>query len=228
MPSRPADTGATLFQLTVRGAPGLDSLEQMRSLHNETAGADANIAAARSLGDLSHNVYTPVGDDRHELLFLDTWNSVEGLGQFFTNPEVIEVAGRLFKDPERVVWMPGEGFASFSMLTPSSRPAVGLGLLTAPLTSVEAAQAAFTAQAARTVNDARLHGQVARHVFIRMPAAPGEEASLEVLALEHWNDLDGMNRYYANLENFNEFRPAFAGAPDTSAWRAAPGDWREW
>ena len=98
MTTRPADAGATLFQLTVQGVPIPDSVEQARTLHNETAGADASVAAARSLGDLSHNVYTPVGTGGFELLFLDTWNSMEGLGQFFANPQVIESAGQLRLD----------------------------------------------------------------------------------------------------------------------------------
>ncbi|HKE98851.1 MAG TPA: hypothetical protein VKG45_07975 [Actinomycetes bacterium] len=228
MTDLPADAGADLFQLTVRGAPVPDSVEAARTLHNQTAGADANVAAARSLGDLSHNVYTPVGDDRHEMLFLDTWNSIQGLGRFFGNPQVLELAGRLFKDPDRVVWMPAEGFGSYALPSPSGRPPVGLGMLRAPLVSVEAAKAAFTAQTAAHINDSRRHGLVSHQVFMRMPAAPGEEAPLELLALEHWNDLDGMQRFYADLENFSEFTPAFAGTPDTSSWQAAPGSWREW
>jgi hypothetical protein len=228
MTTRPADAGANLFQLTVQGVPIPDSVEQARMLHNETAGADASVAAARSLGDLSHNVYTPVGNGGFELLFLDTWNSMEGLGQFFANPQVIESAGQLFKDREGIVWMPATGFGSYSLLTPSGKPSVGLGVLRAALTSIETAQAAFTAQTAASINQARAQGQVSHQIFLRMPAAPGETAPLELLGLDHWNDLDGMNHFYADLENFSELTPAFAGPPRTSAWQSAPGAWREW
>ena len=42
-------------------------------------------AVIRSLGDLSHNVYVPVNPtDTPELLILDRWTSVQGLGQFST------------------------------------------------------------------------------------------------------------------------------------------------
>src|SRR4029434_3245063 len=126
------------------------------------------------------------------------------------------------------VWMPAEGFGSFSLLTPDGKPPVGVGVLRAPLTSVETAQAAFAAQTAASINQQRLHGLIAHRVFIRVAATPGEEAPLEVLAIEHWNDLDGMNAIYADLENFSALAPAFAGEPDTSVWRPAPGDWREW
>jgi hypothetical protein len=227
MSSQPA--GADLYQLTVRGAPIPDSLEKARSLHNQTAGANASVAAARKLGDLSHNVYTPLDSDGTlELLFLDTWNSVEGLAEFFADPGVIEAAGQLFEDREGIVWMPAEGFGSFSLLTPSSRPPVALGLLRATLDLVEAGRAAFAAQTARTINAARVHGLISHQVFMRMPAVPGEQAPPEVLGLDHWNDVEGMNRFYADLENYREFDGAFTGPPQTSAWRPAPGDWREW
>lgn len=217
----------TLYQLTVRGTPIPDSLDEARTLHNQTAGADASVAAARSLGDLSHNVYAPL-EGGGELLFLDTWSSLEGLGQFFANPQVIEAAGLLFKEREGVAWMPADGFGSFALLAPDGRPAAGVGLLRAPLTSVDAAREAFAAQTAATIGPARAEGQLSHQVFLRLPAGPGEEAPLEVLGIDHWFDLDGMNRFYADLEHFSLLQPALAGTPETSVWRPAPGAWREW
>ena len=45
--------------LTVRGTLVPASLEAARVLHNDTAGSEQGIAAARSLGDLSHKVFAP-------------------------------------------------------------------------------------------------------------------------------------------------------------------------
>src|ERR1035438_8407244 len=82
----PADAGATTYLLTVRGSTVPSTLEETRNIHNSTAGAPQSAAGARALGDLSHNVYAPIGEDRDgQLLFIDLWNSVAGLGTFFAN-----------------------------------------------------------------------------------------------------------------------------------------------
>ena len=59
-------------------------------LHNDTAGSQAGIAAARALGDLSHKVYAPVvmpqsGAKEGEVLFMDWWQDPKGLMDFFAN-----------------------------------------------------------------------------------------------------------------------------------------------
>jgi len=43
-----------------------------------------------------------------------------------------------------------------------------------------------------------------------------------------WMDADRMNEYYDLSLGFEHFGPVFAGAPDTSVWRSAPGEWVEW
>jgi hypothetical protein len=59
----PADAGATTYLLTVRGTTVPSTLEETRALHNATAGAPQSAAGARSLGDLSHNVYAPISKE---------------------------------------------------------------------------------------------------------------------------------------------------------------------
>ena len=106
----PADAGADTFLLAVRGTPVSASLEEARKIHNATAGAPQSIAGARSLGDLSHNVYTPYGESASpELLFIDFWNSLSGLGEFFQNKMVQEAASQLFASRDGVVWARAEG-----------------------------------------------------------------------------------------------------------------------
>jgi len=55
----------TLFLLTIRGTLAPATLEAARKVHNQTAGAPANVAAAQSLGDVSHMVYVPMQHDGH-------------------------------------------------------------------------------------------------------------------------------------------------------------------
>ncbi len=64
----------TVYLLSIRGILALKTLEAARAVHNETAGAPANVAAARALGDLSHMVYVPMEHEGHhgnEFLILD-------------------------------------------------------------------------------------------------------------------------------------------------------------
>src|SRR5436853_6987038 len=100
----------TFYLLSIRGKLKPDTLEAARAIHNETAGAPANVAAARALGDLSHMVYVPAGGGpgagAGEFLILDQWNSLEGLNQFFANPHVQEQAGQIFSARDPVVRAP--------------------------------------------------------------------------------------------------------------------------
>ncbi len=98
----PPDAGATTYLLTVRGATNAPTLEEARALHNATAGAPQSAAGARALGDLSHNVFAPISKELDgQLLFIDRWNSLSGLGMFFANPQVQEAAGKLFSNSRR-------------------------------------------------------------------------------------------------------------------------------
>jgi hypothetical protein len=224
----PADAGATTYLLTVRGSTVPSTLEETRTIHNATAGAPQSAAGARSLGDLSHNVYAPISKELDgELLFIDLWNSVSGLNTFFSNPHVEAAAGQLFSKRDGIVWSRLEGFGAFHLALPSGRSVGAVGVIQVPLTSVEQAAAAFTAYATATINTARSYGVVSHSNWLRVPN-PGEAPTQELIGVDLWMDADHMNEYYELSLGFEHFGPVFAGAPDTSVWRAAPGDWVEW
>src|SRR5262249_38660315 len=113
--SYPADAGAATYLLTVRGKVTTASVADARELHNSTAGAPQGVAAARALGDLSHNVYSAAGQADGEILFIDYWNSLSGLGQFFSDPQVQAGAAQLFAERDGVVWGQTEGFGDFHL-----------------------------------------------------------------------------------------------------------------
>ena len=50
----------SLYLLAIRGTLSPATLEAARKVHNQTAGNPAGVAAAKSLGDVSHNVYVPM------------------------------------------------------------------------------------------------------------------------------------------------------------------------
>src|SRR5258707_516672 len=94
------------YLLSIRGTLSPDTLEAARALHNQTAGAPESVAAARALGDFSHMVYVPTGQQSAsaagEFLILDIWNNMEGLNTFFANPHVQGQAGQIFSERDPV------------------------------------------------------------------------------------------------------------------------------
>jgi hypothetical protein len=223
----PSDAGADVYLLTIRGATVSASLAQTRAVHNATAGAAAGVAAARSLGDLSHNVYAGHGADHaEEVLFIDFWNSLSGLGRFFADAQVQAGGDALFAKRDASVWAAATGFGSYHLHTPSGRAAVGLGVLRARVGSIEQAASAFRRYAGATVNRARRSGIVSHSLWTRVPESGSTPT--EVIGIDLWQDPDDMLGYYDLSLGFEHLGPVMTGPPDTSTWHAAPGDWTEW
>jgi hypothetical protein len=218
--------GANVFLLTVQGTPRDTTIEAVRDLHNATAGAPQSIAGARALGDLSHNVFVPAGQLKNTLLFIDTWNNPAGVGQFFSDHQVVEAAGKLFAERAATLWKAAEGFGNYTLPAPTGRSVHGVGMLRANITSVDAARPVFHADAGLHIKPGRLDAQVGHQVWLPVPM-PGAEPVLEVLALDFWLDADQMTRHYDDGYT-STLGPAFTGAPQTSIWKSAGSDWIEW
>ncbi|MEO8262040.1 MAG: hypothetical protein ABI566_05660 [Pseudolysinimonas sp.] len=219
-------TGTGLFLLTVLGTPTAGSGAASRDLHNSTAGSPGGVAAAKSLGDLSHNVFLPATPDDARLLFVDNWNDPAGLGTFFADPQVLEGAAALWTDRDAVLWTPGVGFGSYQLPVPSGRSVGAIGLMRAPVTSLDAAAPAFRADAAAKITAERAAGLIAHQVWVPAPM-PGTESATEVLGVDYWLDVDAMNAWYETAE-YPDLAPLFTGAPVTSTWVSAGSDWIEW
>src|SRR6476469_9177764 len=208
-PSYPADAGSGTLLLTVRGTPVAASAEASREVHNATAGDPHSVAGARSLGDLSHNVFVPLGEGEDELLFIDYRNSPTGLGMFFSNPQVQAAAAQLFASRDGVVWAPGQGFGSWSLPVPFDRARSGVGLLRVGVNSIEGAASGFSAYSAATVNTARSHGLVSHSTWTRVPG-PGEDPVAEVIGVDIWSASEKMDAYYTLGIGFEHLGPHFA------------------
>jgi hypothetical protein len=215
--------------LTVRGTLVPKKLEEACSLHNETAGSQQGITAARACGDLSHKVYSPVegakGAEPGEILFLDVWANPEGLGKFFSHPGVAEQAGKLFSKRAADVWMPARGAFGFELPAPRGKDERYVGVARGVVKSPEQAIEAFRAALASKFPDARRRGQLSHGLFVRL-AAPGEASAPEVFALDVWCDAAGMQEHYREVSGLDR---AFAGPPQFSVWEQARGGaWSEW
>ncbi|HEX4597681.1 MAG TPA: hypothetical protein VH278_07840 [Burkholderiaceae bacterium] len=220
-----------IFLLAIQGILKPKTLEDSRITHNMTAGNPDGVAAARALGDLSHNVFVTAGDSKGpggELLILDLWNNLDGFNQFFANKQVQEGGAMIFASVEsRELWSPAQEFRSFILPTPAARNDFCVGLLRGTVRSREFAKAAFDKMAKDTINAARMEGQVSREIFFRM-SAPGQPATLDLLGVDVWMDGEGMGRFYSNPQHMSPIRDIFAGPPATSTWKHPAGQWIEW
>ena len=126
------EANTTHYLLTIFGKLKPATLAEARQVHNATAGNPAGVAAARSLGDLSHMVYVPTGSDGQaagELLILDIWNSPEGLNQFFSSHDVQAGGEMIFTEREPVLWMPATGATSYHLPAPKGKNDRFVGLV---------------------------------------------------------------------------------------------------
>ena len=218
------------YLLAIRGTLAPSTLEAARTIHNETAGAPPNVAAAKALGDLSHMVYVPLEHSETgagEFLILDLWNNLDGLNQFFANPQVQEQAGRIFDTRDPVVWAPADGFASYHLPVPSGKHERIVAVVRGVMHSHAEAQAVHNAIVAREVNKARMAGDVSHEAYLRL-AAPDSPEALEFLAVDVWMNASGMGQYYNDPEFLSAFQDLFAAPPSTSVWVHPAGDWVEW
>lgn len=217
-----------IFLLSIQGTLAPPSLEAARVLHNQTAGAPASVAAARSLGDLSHMVYVPTGaQGAGEFLILDLWNSMEGLNQFFANPHVQEQAGQIFSGRDPVVWAPAEGFAGYHLPAPHGQNDRIVGTVRGMVNSRAEALAIHNGLVSARLSQARAAGNVSHAAYFRL-TPPGVPESLEFFAVDVWLSASGMQKYYEDPAFMTGLQPLFAAAPAAATWEHPSGEWVEW
>jgi len=217
----------TQYLLTIRGKLKPPTVETSRGIHNATAGNPDGVAAARSLGDLSHMVYVPSGQNggaSSELLIMDVWNSIDGLNQFFSDHNVQEGGNMIFTEREPVVWMPARGAFTYHLAVPKGKNDRFVGVIRGPVSSHEHALAVHNEFASMGVNQARMAGNISHDVFFRL-AQPGSPESLELLAVDTWMDGAGMAATYSNPAYGSIFSKLFSGPFVASTWQEPAGEW---
>lgn len=225
-----APSSGAIYPLTILGTLAPPTLEAARTLHNETAGKPESVAAAQSLGDLSHMVYVPAeGDEGGKRVFfiLDLWNDLGGLNQFFANPQVQEEAGRIFTTRDPVVWAPADGFFTYHLPAPTGKNDRFLGVLRGTVTSREQVRAAINATAMTHINTARKLEQLSHEVYFRL-SPPDAPESLELLALDTWTNLAGMQEHYSHPDYIKNFDGIFTAQPWTALMKHPAGEWVQW
>lgn len=218
--------------LTVRGKYIPANIEATRVLHNDTAGSPAGMAAARSLGDLSHKVFAPMSgpggaSQNGEVLFCDWWQDPKGLMDFFSNENVQTQGAKLFHSRTPTVWMPAKGAFTYSLPAAAGRNERYLGIIRGPIKSPEASLEIFRAADTKAQRKARARGLLSHELFIKLNG-PGDNSPLELLGVDLWCDAKGMAEHYGDPNEMAALQGAFAGQPDATVWQQAPGQWSEW
>ena len=224
------EANTTHYLLTIFGKLKPATLAEARQVHNATAGNPDGVAAARSLGDLSHMVYVPTGSDGQaagELLILDIWNSPEGLNQFFSSPDVQAGGEMIFTEREPVLWMPATGATSYHLPAPKGKNDRFVGLVRGRVHSHEQALAIHQEYIAKRLDGARRNGTLSHDAYFRL-AQPGTPESLEFLGVDTWMDGAGMGKSYSTFDYGPYFPKMFDGTPSSSTWQQPAGEWVEW
>lgn len=218
----------SIYLLAIRGSLAPKTLEAARAVHNSTAGHPANVAAAKSLGDLSHMVYVPLqASADNEFLILDLWNSLEGLNQFFANPTVQEQAGQIFTRRDPVVWAPAGDFTSYHIPSPYGKNERYVAVVRGMVPSRKDAQQHHNSLIAKATGKARGRGHLSHDPYFRL-SPPGTPESNEFFAVDVWMNAAGMGEHYQDPEIMAGFGPIFASMPTSSIWVHPSGDWVEW
>jgi hypothetical protein len=194
-----------------------------------TAGNPEGVAAAKSLGDLSHMVYVPTHDHdgSKEFLILDQWNNLEGLNTFFADKHVQEGGAMIFTQRDPVVWAPAEGFYSYHFPAPHGQNDRFIGVVRGPVASLETAMAVHNEIVSKQVNKARQAGDMSHEAYFRL-AQPGTPESLEFFAVDVWSSAKGMAAYYEDPVFIKGFEKLFAGEPWAATFTHPAGEWVEW
>ena len=224
----------SVFLLTIRGTLSPATLEAARKVHNQTAGDPAGIAAAKSLGDVSHMVYIPVDHDGHdktkgagEFLIMDLWTSIEGLNSFFADEHVQQGGALIFTERDPVVWTAAQGFTSYYIPAPFGMNDRFITTARATVNSMEEACELHNKAVAKTIGKARSAGNLSHESYFRL-ATPGSPESMEWLGVDVWMRPDEMMSLYEDPEFLEAFNHMFTGEADTAVWVHPKGDWTEW
>lgn len=214
------------FLLTVEGTPQSADRDGTRQTHNMAAGSDQGVAAARSFGDLSHAVYVPAGPNASEdkLLFIDYWNSVDGLMTFFSDKQVQAGGEMVFKNREPIVWAPSPGLPRVSLPAPTGRNERYVGLVRGPIASRDGAEKLLMETTRKAVNGNRAKGLMAREWYFRAD----KPDALEAIGVDVWFDAEGMAAIYNDPDEMKPLANLFTGKPITSVWQKPAGQWVEW
>ncbi len=239
----------TLILHTTRGTLNPKTLKEAQAMHNAFVmeGPQPGIAIARSLGDLSHNLYTPVeglgnlsAASPGELLFIDYWADPGGMETFFANPFAQGAGDHLYSERVEAEWIPARDAFTFHVPAVVGTTARFVGMMRAPVRAASDAVTVLSELIWANLRASRRLGHLSHQLFLRHAAvvearpasnarrSGGEDIALpvepvEVLAVDFWPTLEGLTEPYSALLSTNGLDEVLAGPLTVSVWEAASG-----
>lgn len=241
----------TLIFHTTRGTLNPETLSEARAMRNAfvTDGPQPGIEVARSLGDLSHNVYTPaegkdglLGAKPRELLFVDYWADLSE--KFSSNPLAQEAGDRLFSSREEPEWMPAPAAFTFQVPAKAGTPARFVRIARAPVQSVEDVTAKLSRLVSTNLRASRRRGHISHGLFVRLasvvatrPASSARRNTggsvvastepAEMLAVDFWSTFEGLKDHYGDATAMSGLDDVLTGPLAVSVWEQVNG-FSEW
>ena len=238
---------------TTRGTRNPETLSEARIMHNTfvTEGPHPGIEIARSLGDISHNVYAPASEvgslsdvTPGELLFIDYWADPDGMERFFSNPFAQEAGDRLFSSRDESEWMPAPAAFTFQVPARAGTPARFVGMMRARVRSAEEATTVLARLVSTNLRASRRRGQLSHNLFVRLagvvadrPASnarrsrglsdPASTNPVEILSIDSWGTLEGLKEHYSDATAMSGLDGTLAGPLAVSVWEQVSG-FSEW
>jgi len=162
-----------------------------------------------------------------EFLILDTWNSMDGLNNFFANPTVQEQAGQIFAQRDPVVWAAVDGFVSYHIPAPSGINDRFVTTARGTVKNMDEARKLHNSAIVKTLGKARKAGNLSHESYFRM-AAPGSPEAMEWFGVDVWSRPDEMMGYYEDADFLAGFNEMFTAEAITAVWVHPKGEWAEW
>ena len=239
----------TLILHTTRVMLNPETLKEAQAMHNAFVmeGPQPGIDIARSLGDPSHNLYTPVEDlgnlsaaSPGELLFIDYWADPGGMETFFANPFVQEAADHLYSERVEAEWRPARDAFTFHVPAAVGTTARFVGMMRASVRAASDAVMVLSERIWANLGASRRHGHLSHQLFLRQAAdvstrpasnarrSGGENIAEppepgEILAVDFWSTLEGLKEYSSASRATNRLDEVLTGPLTVTIWQQARG-----
>jgi hypothetical protein len=170
---------------------------------------------------------TPAATGAGDVLFMDLWTSLEGLNQFFANPQVQAQAAELFTERDPVVWEVAAGFDRYAIPAPQGMNDRVIALVRGTVSSREEAMAVHNAVVAGGIAGARAAGDLSHDAYFRL-ANPGESETTDYLAVDVWMNAEDPASFFSDPAFQAATAGLFTAPPTVTMWTYPAAEWAEW
>ena len=208
-PQNPKPSGPVLTVLVKAEFKTADAAAN-KAVHDQVA--QAGQKQAQAAGDLAHLAFLDAKNPQG-FLAIDLWSDAEGMKAFFANPDFQKGFADAFAGPPEVsVWAAAEGFSAWGELKPQpgSMLVTVRGKLAAATPEERLKAHNAVADGSRAVAEGA--GDYAHLGYLHL------QAGGEFLAIDLWNNPEGMQKFFSDPNVQAAFASLFAGPPTITVY----------